>query len=151
MSHKYTPDTDTETANDDAAPEPTSALTHSRRRLTDADVAQIRQLYHVERRRISDICEAFNLPQSTVYSAARGRSYGHVPMPAEGSGRRYKISQKTVEGIRADFAAGKTQAEISRRWGVSQPYVRAVLTGRFRTATSTPGEEAEAAAPPSSP
>ena len=116
------------------------------KQLTDAQVHALRLAYWVDFASVADICVEFGddelgpLPQSSVYAAARGASYKHLPMPdgvlpgasGEPLPRRKKYSDKVLEAIRADFKAGRPVPEIAKARKVPYAYVRAVLQGKFR-------------------
>lgn len=120
--------------------------------LSDAKVRALRLAYWVDGAKIGDICREFGegdgdvIPQSTIYAAARGASYKHIEMP-DGSRpdapdyvlpRRKKYGSEIVAQIRELAAAGKSVPEISRTVTesagreVPQPYVRSILSGKFR-------------------
>ena len=120
--------------------------------LSDAKVRALRLAYWVDGAKIADICREFGngdgdvIPQSTIYAAARGASYKHIEMP-DGSRpdaedyvlpRRKKYGSEIVSQIRELAATGLSVPEISRTVtasagrAVPQPYVRSILSGKFR-------------------
>lgn len=104
-------------------------------KLTSQDVIEIRRRYDPSKTTYQMMATEFGVSEQTIREAVTGVNWKHIPKPERkliyNRGQAHPRSHLTdddVRSIRKLYAQGMTKAEIGRRFRISQPGVRKIVT-----------------------
>ena len=107
---------------------------HAFTKLTAEDVQEIRRKASAGVRN-KDICQEFRLAPATVHSIVHGRTWKRVSMdggtilPPKVHAPRAKVTEDEVRAIRKAFAAGVSQVDLCKRFGLSPGTMSVLVHG----------------------
>jgi Mor family transcriptional regulator len=97
-------------------------------KLTDAQVREVREKFRDGARQV-DLAAEYGISQNTVSSLVIGRTRRAAGGPLS-RGSAQKLTVEDVSAIRHALAAGTTQGDLARHYGVSQQMIHHIATGR---------------------
>lgn len=100
--------------------------------LTDAQVAEARNLYALGGIRQADLAARYGCTQSHISSIVSGRSRRYADGPTMVGDQRVRLTDAQVTEIRRRHAAGVRQLDLVKEFGVSKSTISAIVRGQSR-------------------